>query len=114
MAANAAAMRRMREWSRLSAKAATAFVNEQGIDEMDDFKILTEEQIEKLKNDRNKLESECMDLESQSEKDLWINDLNEFENEYKNFMKSYYQQTGLDAKIYDKRFIPMKKTKRKI
>jgi DNA topoisomerase-2 len=71
---------------------------------------LTQEQIEKLKNDRNKLESECQDLESQSQKDLWITDLNAFENEYKSFMKSYYQQTGLDAKIYDKRFIPMKKT----
>ena len=51
------------------------------------FRSITEENIDKLKNDIDSNIKIRDKLKKTSEKDMWINDLNEFEKEYKKWLK---------------------------
>ena len=70
---------------------------------------LTKEKIEELKEEKDKLNSTINDLESKTIKQLWLDDINVFEKEYKNFMTNYYKYNDLDAKEYPEKR-PKKKT----
>ena len=52
---------------------------------------ITEERITDLKKQEENKKAEVDLLESKTEKDLWKNDLDEFEKEYKKWMKKFEQ-----------------------
>jgi len=64
---------------------------------------LTKEKIEELKKDRDKVTSEIDNLIGKSITDLWLDDIDVFEIEYKNFMNQYYKYNDLNAKDYPNR-----------
>ena len=63
------------------------------------FKSITEEKINKLKNDISSKVKTRHNLAKTSEKQLWINDMDEFEKEYTKWLK-----------IIDKELVKTKKT----
>ena len=41
------------------------------------------------------LKEKSKDLESKTNKDLWLEDLTVFKSEYANYLKTYYKYTGI-------------------
>lgn len=56
---------------------------------------LTKEKVEELNNKKDLISKNIKLLEDMSVSDLWLKDLEELEEEYKKFMKSYYKDYGL-------------------
>ena len=69
---------------------------------------LTKEKIDELKEEKDKYNYNINELKSKSVKQLWLDDIEVFEKEYKTFMNNYYKYNDLDAKEY-----PEKRPKRK-
>jgi DNA topoisomerase-2 len=61
---------------------------------------LTKEKIEELKNEKDKLNTLLNSLSKKSIKQLWLDDIELFEKEYKSFMANYYKYNDLDPKEY--------------
>ena len=47
---------------------------------------LTHERIEELKKELNQIESEYNSLKNKSNKDIWLDELNVFQKEYKSYL----------------------------
>ena len=69
---------------------------------------LTKEKIEELKAEKDKLLKQLASLDAKTVKQLWLDDLEVFEKEYKNFMANYYKYNDLDSKEYPNRRLKRK------
>ena len=70
---------------------------------------LTKEKIEELKAEKDKLLKQLASLDAKTVKQLWLDDLEVFEKEYKNFMTNY-KYNDLDSKEYPNRRPKQRKT----
>jgi DNA topoisomerase-2 len=61
---------------------------------------LTEEKIKELLTERDEVNALIATLKSKTPGDLWIEDLDAFEEEYVRFMAEYYEYNGLDAATF--------------
>ena len=61
---------------------------------------LTKERIEELQAEQKYLENQITHLNSKTCKDLWMDDIKDFEKEYTTFMKSYYEDQALNPEEY--------------
>ena len=61
---------------------------------------LTKERIEELQAEQKDLENQITHLNSKTCKDLWMDDIKDFEKEYTTFMKSYYEDQALNPEEY--------------
>ena len=69
---------------------------------------LTKEKIEELKAEKDKLLKQLASLDAKTVKQLWLDDLEVFEKEYKTFMNNYYKYNDLDSKEYPNRRLKRK------
>jgi DNA topoisomerase II len=68
-----------------------------------DLLRLTAEKIEELKNERDIILDELKILKSKTEKDLWLEDLEDFTKEYDKYIKEYCVYYEVDSKEFDKK-----------
>ena len=61
---------------------------------------LTKEKIEELIKEKEKVEDELKTLKGKTTGEMWMEDLEEFEDEYKKFMKKYYKYYSLNEKEF--------------
>ena len=69
---------------------------------------LTKEKIDELKAEKDKLLNQLSALDSKTIKQLWLDDLESFEKEYKTFMNNYYKYNDLTSKEYPNRRLKRK------
>ena len=76
---------------------------------------LTKDKVEELQNDKLKLEKKLNLLSETSIENLWLNDINEFELEYKKFNNEYLKYMGYleDETQVKKKSVNFKNVKRK-
>jgi hypothetical protein len=61
---------------------------------------LTKERIDELQAEQKDLESQITSLNGKTCRDLWMDDIKDFEKEYISFMKSYYEDQTLNPEDY--------------
>ena len=64
---------------------------------------LTAEQVKKIKNEILSLKTKLDNIVKTSEKQMWINDLKEFEDEYHKWLKIMSEHKGETKKIKNKK-----------
>jgi DNA topoisomerase II len=69
---------------------------------------LTKEKIEELKAEKGKFLQHLSSLDAKTIKQLWLDDIEVFEKEYKGFMNNYYKYNDLDSKEYPNRRLKRK------
>ena len=69
---------------------------------------LTKEKIEELKAEKGKSLQHLSSLDAKTIKQLWLDDIEVFEKEYKGFMNNYYKYNDLDSKEYPNRRLKRK------
>ena len=82
---------------------------------------LTKERIEELKKELDKIEGDFKTLQSKSNKDIWLEELDVFVNEYKIYLDEYYKYMNFNKNdfktVKPKKLValknPTKSTKRK-
>jgi len=68
-----------------------------------DLLKLTSEKIKELNEERDVHLNELRILKSKTEKDLWLEDLDDFTKEYDKFIKDYCKYYEIDPKLFDKK-----------
>ena len=68
-----------------------------------DLLKLTTEKIDELSKERDTILEQLTTLKGKTEKDLWIEDLDEFVIEYDKFIKEYCKYYEIDPKSFDKK-----------
>jgi DNA topoisomerase-2 len=61
---------------------------------------LTREKVEELRKENDRIEVEISELEAKTKEQLWLDDLDKFNEAYKAHMKKYYTANELDPKEY--------------
>jgi DNA topoisomerase-2 len=73
------------------------------------FSTITRERIEKLQEDIDKITKELTEIENTCEKDMWLKDISDFEEEYPKFLKYLAHE---DERQIKKQNIDLTKTKK--
>ena len=66
---------------------------------------LTREKVEELRKENERIEIEIAELKKKTIEQLWLEDLDKFDDAYKAHMKKYYTNNELDPKEYSKKAI---------
>jgi len=95
-----------RKFHKMLEKNLVTYENKEGnYDFLTNLQIyyLTKEKIEELENELEKIKTILENLKNKSIKDLWLDDLNIFEKEYKNHLKEFYKYNDFKESSFGKK-----------